>query len=255
MPPRPLSGAPSTASGTSAARAVVLHAAGAVPEPLRASLERRGVGSAWCTSGFGVMAEACRGSAGGVGVIVILAEPGRLRDPAGLVRALRRYAARAVCWQYEAGATPPLRPITHEAVAGWERAALGVPPVAESGDGSARAGDGVAPHSFMAAAASHGPAAERAVDAEDGRGVIGRTAWTSPHPRATPRGAEARPALRLTADDRPASAVEAAQSAGDAAGAGAEPEPAAPVLTADELAVLLGELDEPRDGAARGPGR
>lgn len=106
------------------------HAPDAAPPPdLVQSLERRGVELTACTTPYSAIARACllerendertddptqRDS-----LVLVLVTPSRLRQPAEVVDAMRRYAPRTACWWYDAGANPRLRAVVDDDVDQW----------------------------------------------------------------------------------------------------------------------------------------
>jgi hypothetical protein len=107
-------------------RGVLLHRQGANLHALAESLGKHGVRLEGLTDPFRAVARVCVLSRSAA-VVVVLVEPRQLARAAEAVRAIRRYAPRAVCWSFEAGRRPSLRAIDHDDLAGWERAASAVP--------------------------------------------------------------------------------------------------------------------------------
>jgi hypothetical protein len=60
----------------------------------------------------------------GEGLILLLAYPTRLTDPAALVRTAERYAPHASVWLFDPSGTPRLRAVRVEDVEGWASSAL-----------------------------------------------------------------------------------------------------------------------------------
>jgi hypothetical protein len=58
----------------------------------------------------------------GAGLILLLAYPQRLSDPAGLVHAAERYAPQTAVWMFDPASVPRLRAVKVEDLASWERA-------------------------------------------------------------------------------------------------------------------------------------
>lgn len=92
-------------SGDEAARCLLLVPRGYdAPLALLEGLRRRGVSVREVSDGIGVMMEL---GLDGRGMLVIV-EPGAVRDVNRIVGAVRRYYSRVVCWQYSYGIDRPL---------------------------------------------------------------------------------------------------------------------------------------------------
>ena len=188
-------------------------------------------------------------------ILILLVDPPALTDPAGFVDAVRRYAPRSACWWYHSGASPAFRAVTPADLESW-RAPPSAPdrespvargpndansqPLAFSPAGSraphrARPGDPAGPLRRMtpeaqpAPATGQGPPRLRLAHADTQRpGAPSPPLPPDPEPKPPPR-AVAPPLPLSEAPDQPADAFEH------------DP----PLLTAEELAILLGDADDP----------
>jgi hypothetical protein len=190
------------------------------PPELLASLRRHGAGVIACGGAYRALAEGCKvsRSAGQPrAVLLLLVDPPTLPEPgaAAFVRAARRYNPRSAIWWFAANQNPAFRAISPQDLAAWEGQG------GQGGEGAKDAGPAIATR------------------------PMGKEA------RITPRGGQ--PKLRLTEDP----------GAGEAQPKGGlhliEPGPGQPVrppaprdaLSAEELAVLLGDPVAP-PGVANG---
>lgn len=254
-PPAPSTRAPGL-------RCVLWHPAGSqLPTDLLNSLTRRIAQIAVCTDPYTALAEVCiadralrrhtgeipPGSGGGT--VLILIHPERLGEIPEVIAEMRTHAPGALCWKFVAGANPKLSAVVESDVTSWVNR--------ESGGTSAVAGTGSLPN----------PA--RTTNRDDQQT---RSSNSSPLPpaAAAARRAPGVPALRLADGEPPPTPppVRAEEHGAPDAG-GSRQSPAAPrltlrgeahpdgnarrpaltrpVLTAEEMRMLLG--DEPVEGA------
>lgn len=97
---------------------------------LLAALTRRELDVRRCDSALVAFAQLVRhaaevrdGRASSVGQILLLVEPHKLGDPAGLIRAVEHYAPKVASWLFDASGTPKLRAVQAGDVEAWaERA-------------------------------------------------------------------------------------------------------------------------------------
>jgi hypothetical protein len=107
------------------AECVLLHPSGEEPSAeLRAALVRHGVRLTRARSTYDALSELCRlgRSTGGQAtspVILLLAHPERLHEPALLYKAAQRYAPQASCWIFDPEGSPRLRAVVPEDVEHW----------------------------------------------------------------------------------------------------------------------------------------
>lgn len=106
------------------ARCVVVHRRnGSVPRALADALARQRLDHVAMDSPVLALAELCATSrSANRPAILLLDEPSRLESPVTLVRAAKRYAGRAVCWQYRAAAHPQLSAILDRDLDTWAEA-------------------------------------------------------------------------------------------------------------------------------------
>jgi len=214
-------------------------AAGGGPEggrsELIATLKNHGASVLACTDAFSALAHACRLTSSKSGargaVLLILVQPERLPGVTEFAQVVRRYVPRSALWWYDHKGKPPLKSVTSSELMAWSASpTIGAPP--HEGDAIGQAID------------------RRGAWATGGKPKLRLTEPIEAIPPPAPAPATA-PMQNLIDREVLAGAQEPAAEArrlDDEAG-GAEAPPAH-VLTADELAMLLGE--EP--GSEGGPG-
>jgi hypothetical protein len=253
---------------------VLWHAPGETPDAgLVRSLERHGVTVVCRGDAFSALAALClagrversekptAGSDSGGGhraTILVLVRPDTLKDPAGMVGAARRYAPSAVLWWFDGRAATPLRAVTHAHAAAWEAASAGGLAKGSGAAEGAGSGTGANGHGstiearpaavkrggWSISAAGHQPSGA----AGQGQGPaqpprLRLTDPSAPWPEVPPGGARA--------GEQPGSEKGHVQGGGGEGGEGA---PSTHILTAEELAMLLGELTPEAPGAPEGAG-
>lgn len=232
------------------------------PLALVESLRRHGAEIRSARDPYAALTLACRatrpaadappGGAPPRAILILLVDPPALPDPAGFIDAVRRYAPRSACWWYHSGASPAFRAVTPADLDAWRapRAAPdlsfadtsghadsisppGVPsPAAPRSSARSRSADPQGPLRRMnpqaqpAAAAGHGPPRLRLTHADAQRpSAPSPTLVPQPEPKPQPRPVPP----PLTDSDTHEH----------------DHEPDQPLLTAEELAILLGDADDP----------
>lgn len=123
-----------------AARCVMLTPVGESPDAeLREALNRPDLLVIATDNVYVALAEICaacrqdvarmKTGSRGEGLILLLAYPDRLSDPAALVHSVERYAPQTAVWMFDPSGSPRLRAAKVEDLAGWDRRAAGAPTV------------------------------------------------------------------------------------------------------------------------------
>jgi hypothetical protein len=229
-------------SGTAAPTAVVWTPPGTeVPQELRAALGKGGLNVTQARGVYTALAALCQlDRAGGAGAetraqcALVLVNPSSLDSPAALCGAAEMYAGRARLWMYTTGATR-LRAVTPEDITQWKGAAA--PPAAPA---PARARP-AKPQPYK----PQNPQPQPAVTIKRPVPPVA-VSRTGPGASRTAQAVDAAPRLRLAGDPAELKMQgDAAAADGTAAdGAGKEARQR-PVLTPEELEMLL--RDDDRD--------
>ncbi|MGQ0628619.1 MAG: hypothetical protein ACT4PL_11030 [Phycisphaerales bacterium] len=244
MPSRPEDGRPPAApspppatsddvdTGPGRSACVLYHAPGSIAPPaLVASLQRHGATVRTCTDPYAMLAHACKLTGATTvrraAAVLVFVEPAGLTRVVELATTLRRYVPRSALWYFEEAGDPKLRAVTATELAAWSPR----PSPADALSESIRAGRAAQP----------------------------ANPWTPARPL--------QPALRLTEAIDPARPIApggpALRPSEHTGPESCEPTHAGgPLLSAEELAMLLGEADggfdddlEPTDGEEAGEGR
>lgn len=269
MPPA----ADNTPIGPAALRCVLWHPSGAaLPADLLNSLSKRIGHITVCTDAFAALAEVCvthrdawrsptdpAPSPGSrPSTVLLLVHPPQLGDLAETLAEIRTFAPETLCWKYDASANPKLSAVVESDVSAWMA----------RGAGSASAAAGVESLS-TARTTNHGD--QRALSSISSPFTPVSTPQRAPSPPAIQPNAEpapqrpaaAAPSLRLTGVDghdqplqkpeivvRPQPRVGGLRLRGeppqDADQSSNPPQRPRPLLTAEEMRMLLG--DDPIDG-------
>lgn len=200
-------------------------------------------------------------------ILILLVDPPSLSDPAGFVDAVRRYAPRSACWWYHSGASPAFRAVTPADLEAWR-----APPAAPDRESPVTRGPSDAtppPMAFTPAASRTSPSPSHRARPADPAGPLRRmNSQAQPAPGAgqgpprlrlahteTQRPAAPSPALPPEPEPKPQSrAVTPSHPLSDThdlPGDAIEHDP--PLLTAEELAILLGDADDPLPPDAHPP--
>jgi hypothetical protein len=253
----------SAAADNPGPRCVLWHPPGVqLPGDLLNSLSRRIGRMALCSDPFTVMAELCANEGTDdstkPATALLLAFPERLSDLPEVLSEIRTYAPHAVCWKYDERANPRLAAVVETDVTAW--LARGASAAAGAGTSQSQVTTTHRSEQRNPSSVSSSPLAPAAIP---------RSAPAS-SPAASPAAAM-RPPLRLTTDDEPPRTGRPAapevvvrpqperitppsrqgpppltlRGEGPAHPDGASAPPPRPVLTPEEMRMLLG--DDPLD--------
>ena len=144
------------------------------------------------------------GVAAATAQILLLVEPARLGDPAGLIRSVEHYAPKVACWLFDPTSTPKLRAVQAADVESWAERAQAR---REAADTTPLAADWATPYKLVAQ--SNGVSAEiEATPATPGRSVgVGSapaangTSNARPNPPSSPSRANGTLGQLLSSDE------------------------------------------------------
>ncbi len=194
----------------------------AAPVALVESLRRHGAELRFVDNAYSALARVCLAAATDArrprAVLILLVNPASLREPVAFVRTVRRYAPRSACWWYDDSSSPAFRAVTPEDLARWE-----------------------APADVASSSVGGPPNGRQSSDqTRHEERTKGGSMSEAPRLRLTPsEPGEPEPKPVVVVPSR----IERPPSLSSAGGPLPPVAPTAPLLTADELAMLLGEGD------------
>jgi hypothetical protein len=226
---------PGPSSAAESRHTAVVWTDGSHPEPadLLEALTGRGIDAVLVGDAYMATAEVCRiyrtrGCRAGNGasaamLALVIVSPERQNSSCAVCEAVARYAGGTRCWMFGPAGAPQLRPIHDGDLALWS----GVP-AEPTGKG------GVSPAGAPPSRSEGGPALG---------GVAGVGAAKARVRR--PQASQGPPVLRLTGSENPEGEPKASERNADLglAGAAHSADGARPLLTPEELAMLLGDDD------------